>query len=190
MFNSDQNDTDSDGIGDACDGTDTDGEGVMDNSDNCATVPNSDQTDTDGDGRGDKCDNCPEIGNADQKDTDGDGVGDECDPPSIVNVCDGVTHGGSSSKITICITYDSLPLDNSWTTKFSLTMSGSSPSIQHVNHSSSFTDCAEFTIFSYGTYNWTAEVRGPGGFTTVSGTIVVDSNNQSCTNTGSTDTDN
>ena len=40
--------------GPAC--TDTDGDGIADATDNCPTVPNSDQTDTDDDGEGDACD--------------------------------------------------------------------------------------------------------------------------------------
>jgi hypothetical protein len=57
---------------------DLDGDGVLDELDNCPSVPN-DQADTDGDGAGDACDNCPTVSNADQADTDADGVGDACD---------------------------------------------------------------------------------------------------------------
>jgi hypothetical protein len=76
---------------------DEDGDGVLDDQDNCPDVPNEDQLDTDGDGDGDACDespngddedgdgvlddqdNCPDVPNEDQLDTDGNGVGDECD---------------------------------------------------------------------------------------------------------------
>ncbi len=72
---------------------DTDGDGILDTSDNCPTVVNPDQHDTDGDGLGDVCDpdidndnvfnwldNCLTVYNPDQLDTDGDGIGDACDP--------------------------------------------------------------------------------------------------------------
>ena len=59
--------------------TDTDGDGVIDATDNCPTVANADQHDHDGDGRGDVCDVCPHVVDA-GGDADGDGVGDACDP--------------------------------------------------------------------------------------------------------------
>jgi hypothetical protein len=59
---------------------DQDGDGVVDTSDNCPTIANTDQADEDGDLRGDVCDNCPHLANATQTDGDGDGVGDICDP--------------------------------------------------------------------------------------------------------------
>jgi hypothetical protein len=71
---------------------DTDGDGVMDATDNCPAVANADQLDTDNDGDGNACDNdddgdgtndgtdnCPLVSNADQLDTDGDGIGNACD---------------------------------------------------------------------------------------------------------------
>jgi len=69
-----QLDTDSDGLGDACDSTpngDDDSDGVDNNADNCPNDSNPDQTNTDGDGQGDACD----------ADDDNDGVpdtGDDC----------------------------------------------------------------------------------------------------------------
>lgn len=83
-------------------GQDADKDTIPDTTDNCPTVPNSDQSDGDTDGIGDVCDqctdsdkdgygnpntqqntcpedNCPDTPNADQTDTDHDGVGDACD---------------------------------------------------------------------------------------------------------------
>ena len=71
---------------------DTDGDGVVDSSDNCPAIINPDQADNDLDGMGNVCDadddndsildladNCVFTANLDQADTDGDGVGDVCD---------------------------------------------------------------------------------------------------------------
>ncbi len=59
ISNASQTDTDSDGMGDACDSTpngDTDNDGIDNLSDNCAAVSNSNQLDWDGNGVGDACD--------------------------------------------------------------------------------------------------------------------------------------
>ena len=53
--NTDQLDTDGDGIGDACD-KDSDNDGDDDEQDNCPVIANSDQLDDDEDGLGDACD--------------------------------------------------------------------------------------------------------------------------------------
>ena len=96
--NPDQEDTNHNNIGDACDdGIDTDHDGVPDSHDNCPSIPNADQLDSDDDGFGDACDgdqdndgvenesdNCPIVYNPDQVDSDGNGKGDVCD-----NDCDG-----------------------------------------------------------------------------------------------------
>ena len=58
---------------------DNDGDGVLNNLDNCPSVPNADQANSDGDSRGNACDNCPYVSNGDQADGDGDGRGNACD---------------------------------------------------------------------------------------------------------------
>jgi hypothetical protein len=70
---------------------DTDGDGVMNESDNCVRIANPDQEDKNGNGIGDACedfdkdgvlnalDNCPNTPNRNQKDSDIDGIGDACD---------------------------------------------------------------------------------------------------------------
>ena len=71
---------------------DSDADAILDGSDNCVYLENSDQLNTDGDALGDPCDpdddadgvldgddNCPMVANLDQADTDGDGTGDVCD---------------------------------------------------------------------------------------------------------------
>ncbi|MBA3403434.1 MAG: thrombospondin type 3 repeat-containing protein [Gemmatimonadaceae bacterium] len=68
--NTDQADSDADGIGDACEVVDNDGDGIADNVDNCPGTPNTDQADTDADGIGDACDVCP-LDNPNDADADG-----------------------------------------------------------------------------------------------------------------------
>lgn len=55
LANSDQQNTDGDSKGDACDGDD-DGDGIADADDNCPGIKNAGQADLDGDGVGDVCD--------------------------------------------------------------------------------------------------------------------------------------
>ena len=60
-----QGDVDNDGLGDECD-PDIDGDGVLNNYDNCGLLPNPDQRDRDSDRVGDACDNCYLRSNTDQ----------------------------------------------------------------------------------------------------------------------------
>jgi hypothetical protein len=69
-----------DGAPDASTTIDSDGDGVVDASDNCPATPNLDQRDWDADLHGDACDGCPHLTSAADPDTDGDLVGDACDP--------------------------------------------------------------------------------------------------------------
>jgi len=71
-------DLDGDGAADWCD-DDDDGDGVNDDEDNCAELPNPGQNDLEQDGTGDACDVCPDHFDPEQPDDDGDGVGDACD---------------------------------------------------------------------------------------------------------------
>ncbi len=97
--NSNQTDTDQDGLGNVCD-ADDDGDGAPDGTDNCPLISNASQQNTDGDATGDACDicpldaandqdgdhvceatdNCDTVPNRDQKNVDGDTLGDVCDP--------------------------------------------------------------------------------------------------------------
>ena len=58
---------------------DADGDGVVDQIDNCPNTPNPSQSDSDHDGVGDACDNCPTVANPLQTDADHDGFGAACD---------------------------------------------------------------------------------------------------------------
>ncbi len=78
VYNPEQSDIDSDGLGDACD-PDIDGDGLANTDDNCPRVANAGQQNSDSDSLGDACDNCLYVDNGDQWDENDDGVGDWCD---------------------------------------------------------------------------------------------------------------
>jgi len=115
IYNPDQIDFDKNGIGDACTlrdayekKNDTDFDGVLDFSDNCKWVSNSDQNDSDNDGIGNACDNCGEIKNPDQKDDDTNGVG---------NMCSDSDNDGIDGWRDNCPTFsnsDQKDADNNW----------------------------------------------------------------------------
>ncbi len=85
VANFDQTNSDSDGLGDACDACDFDPDNDIDadtlcgDVDNCPTVANFDQANGDFDLHGDACDNCPALANNLQGNADGDAAGDLCD---------------------------------------------------------------------------------------------------------------
>lgn len=102
--NPDQTDTNSNGVGDACEVTDTDGDGIDDDVDNCPAIANADQLNFDGDLQGDACDSDDDNDNLldDDEvniystdplnaDTDGDGYNDDLEvslgtDPNIPNI--------------------------------------------------------------------------------------------------------
>lgn len=99
--------------------SDTDGDGIPDDEDNCPTIPDASQADTDADGSGDACDacpadpfndgdgdgvcgdvdNCPLVANMDQADTDGDGIGDACNEAEDPDGDDFATAGDNCPAI-------------------------------------------------------------------------------------------
>lgn len=99
--------------------SDSDGDGVPDEADNCIGVPNPEQGDRDGDGFGDPCDsdpgctdsdgdgacdeedNCPGLTNPDQADADDDQIGDACDD-SDGDACDDSDGDSVYDDVDLC----------------------------------------------------------------------------------------
>jgi hypothetical protein len=130
VVNPNQEDSDADGIGNACDAcvndknNDEDGDDICGDLDNCPQDANPDQKDTDQDDIGDLCetcpndpqndidgdnicadeDNCPNMANPDQADWDNDKIGNECDacPKDPAN---------DSDDDTICDDVDNCPFN-------------------------------------------------------------------------------
>lgn len=64
---------------------DSDGDGLLDNEDNCPDDVNPAQEDSDDDNVDDVCDNCPLAYNPNQRDLDTDAVEDACDNRALFN---------------------------------------------------------------------------------------------------------
>jgi hypothetical protein len=96
VYNPDQADLDTDGIGDVCD-SDRDNDGFDNDVDNCPLHPNADQADFDGDGEGDACD----------QDNDADGVLDSLDA-CLATPLGSIVNGDGCSIGDLC------PCDNNW----------------------------------------------------------------------------
>ena len=115
----DQENSDGDQYGDACD--------------NCPEDTNTDQKDTDEDGVGDVCDNCPDKSNKDQKDTDEDGVGDACEggqpDPVEVLIQPGSGFTFPCEEITLTVTVKS-PSGADLTGSASITWSGDTDRVE------------------------------------------------------------
>jgi hypothetical protein len=97
--------------------TDSDGDGVPGDTDNCPNDANADQTDADADGVGDVCDNCPGADNTDQADTDNDGIGNACDtcPNDVDNDADSDGICGNADNCPTVANPDQLDSDNDGT---------------------------------------------------------------------------
>ncbi len=148
----DQENSDADQYGDACDNCpddtntdqdDNDKDDVGDDCDNCLNKANANQKDTDDDGYGDVCDNCPNDSNPGQADTDDDGVGDACEdnggpppPPDPVEVTiqpgSGFTFPCEEITLTVIVTS---PSGADITSSASITWSGDTDRVENFTSS-------------------------------------------------------
>ena len=199
--NTDQADSDGDGIGDVCD-DDRDGDGVVNSEDNCPDLANSDQADMDGDGIGDVCDdsdndgiydsedNCPDVSNADQADMDGDGIGDVCEDSDNDGISDSNdscpdTPEGAAVDFNGCELF-TLPENNNKVSVTSSTCIGNTDgsiglSVEDTSYSYSVTVTGKDDPISLGGETKTASVTGLGkGTYTVCFTVDGQENYEQC----------
>jgi len=97
--NADQANFDNDNLGDVCD-PDDDNDGVADVID-AFPFDASENSDTDGDGIGNNSDNCPTTANPNQADSDGDGIGDVCDTPDNTTLATALHFDGVDDYVSL-----------------------------------------------------------------------------------------
>ena len=184
VANADQTDTDSDGVGDACD-DDDDGDGVADSSDNCPLVANASQTDTDSDGSGDACDtdddgdgvadssdNCPLVANAGQGDCDADGTGDACDTtPGCMSVSI-TANAASTCGTTEVLTAIAAGATGTVSYNWAITATGTSGSAAFVA-GTEVTQTASVTFSTDAEGTWTLQVTATDSIESVNATASI-----------------
>ena len=95
---------------------------------------------------------------------------------AISDSCSGVTHGSGQSTITVCVKLD--PPDSGVSVGFSMSGPSGYSSTSSGQSNSNGVACGTFTIYSYGSYSWSAGVSDGGAST--SGSITVSSAEQTC----------
>jgi MYXO-CTERM domain-containing protein len=203
--NASQDDTDSDGTGDACD-TDDDGDGVDDTTDNCPLLANADQTNTDSDAEGDACDadddNDGALDRADIAPLDPssctDGDGDSCDDCSATastdfapgSNIDPANDGPDADGDGLCDAGDPVPVAtaDSYTTDEDAALSVSAPGVLDNDTDADGdsltavlqTDVSNgtLTLNVDGSFDYTpdADFNGTDSFTYVANDVTSDSN--------------